>query len=140
MKELKFTEKRHLNVQFIFNYKDLFYKYKNKYYYLVVFSDENFWILGKPFFKKYQIIFDKDKKTIGYYKIYKNDNNNNFSFNKLFFVIIILIIIIIFLLYKIICKRENKSKKIRVNELIENYEYVSEDDLENNKKKVLLSN
>ena len=140
MKELKFTEKRHLNVQFIFNYKDLFYKYKNKYYYLVVFSDDNFWILGKPFFKKYQIIFDKDKKTIGYYKIYNNDNNNNFSFNKLFFVIIILIIIIIFLLYKISFKKETNSKKIRVNELRENYEYLSEDDLENNKKKVLLSN
>ena len=142
MKELKFKEKRHLNVEFSFDYKDLFYKYKNKYYYLVVFRNENNWILGKPFFKKYQLIFDKDKKTIGYYKIYNNNNNNDkkFRFNILFFFIVILIFIIIFLLYKIIFKKNSNTKKIRVNELKENYEYLSEDDLENNKKKVLLTN
>jgi hypothetical protein len=140
MKELKFIERRHLNVEFIFTYKDLFYKYKNKIYYLIVFSDDNNWILGKPFFKKYQLIFDKDKKTIGYYKIYEKGLRGTIFYNKLFYVIIFLLIIIMILIYKIFFKKNFVFKKIRANELKENYEYLSETEMEKSKKRELLIN
>ena len=89
-------------------------------------SDE--WILGKPFFKKYQLIFNPDSKLISYYvneNIDKNMNLKKEDNNKiiviLFLIIVAFIIGIIF--GRIICSKYNR--KIRANELEDNYSYIS---------------
>ena len=67
---------RDLNYNFTLNYKDLFYEFDNVIYFLIVFPEyqiEENWYIGKPFFLKYKLFLDKDRKTIG---IYKNYNEN----------------------------------------------------------------
>ena len=110
---LKFYNKD-LEVSFELNYKDLFKKYKNKYYFLIV--EQNIylnyhWKFGTPFLKKYEFTFDQDKKTINYYvKVGKKSN-----FNVLWIFIIILLIIIITLVYvlykKVFLKKKGKKNK-----------------------------
>ena len=96
----------------------------------------DYWYIGKPLFLKYKIFFDRDRKTIGLYKNYKDkscdineskgekenvivvEKSNNF----LVFVVIILIFVIFGILYYFF--RIRKSRKIRANELEENYSYI----------------
>ena len=61
-----------MNARFEFNSQDLFIKnkYDDLYYFQIVFDSNglyNEWILGKPLFKKYQMVFDQDRKTYGFY-------------------------------------------------------------------------
>jgi len=126
MKNLSFYNKD-LNYTFELNYKDLFYNFKGKNYFLVVFPWYMGlqWRMGFPFFKKYQLIFDSENKIIGIYdRIFeKKSIFLKFWKNNL---IILLIIIIAFLIFYIIRNIKNKSRKIRANELNENYEYLPE--------------
>ena len=67
-------------MSFILNYNDIFERIENNFYFLIVFSRQNLnmWILGKPFLKKYLLIFEPDKKIIlSYNGFSKNDNYNN---------------------------------------------------------------
>ena len=120
-KNLSF-ELKEINTTFIFTYKDLFQKIKNKYVFLIYFNEYGRgWEFGKPFFKRYNIIFDQDKKIIGIHRKINYKNENNYSST---FIIIILILIILYLLGYIINYLLNKkSKKIRANELEDDYEY-----------------
>ena len=116
-----------LNYTFELNYKDLFYNFDGKNYYLVVFPWYLGvqWRMGLPFFKKYQLIFDSEKKIIGVYERILEKKSNIFKFwkNNL---IIFLIFVIAFLIFYIIRNIKNKSRKIRANELNENYDYLPE--------------
>ena len=108
-----------LNKTFILNYEDLFEKINGKIYFLVYFNKLiGFWRwkLGKPFFKKYKLFFDQDKRILGIYNV-----NNNFDLKKIYMIILFLIIIIllIFILFKL---KQLKRKK-RINELEDNYDY-----------------
>ena len=98
---------------FEITYKDLWLEHKDKYYCLIVFPEVSYsWILGSPFLKKTQFIFQVDRGEIGYYtKI------NAFSF-PLFLIILFLIIIfgmVIILLYK----KPYLIKKKKASELLE---------------------
>ena len=76
----------------------------NKYY-------STYWILGRLFLKKYQILFDFDKKILA---IEKNIiNNKNLINYKLIFVIIIIVIISILLIiiFEFLWKNKRKSRK-----------------------------
>ena len=80
------------------------------------------WKLGLPFFRKYDFVFDMDKKFIGFYI-----GKSGFTLNLwiiLFLVLIIIIIIMGFIIYFLLNK---KPRKIRVNELDEQYEYLTND-------------
>ena len=58
------------------NYNDLFYEYKDHYYFMIYFPSQTYsyyFILGKALFQKYTLTFTHDTKMIGYYK---EDNNN----------------------------------------------------------------
>ena len=101
---------------FTFNGNDLFYKFKDKYYFQIIFqkSPTVIWKFGKLFFKKYHIFFDKDNKIIGLYP-YFFSYSNNFNYN--WFIVIILSIIIIGLLIYIKFYVNFKKKKIKANEL-----------------------
>jgi hypothetical protein len=131
-----------INYTFSFNYKDLFYEFENKVYFLVVFPvfqmPIEYWYVGKPFFVKYKLFFDKDKKTIGLYEEIEQKQKEKQIIIKesnmyIIYIIIILllaILLIVVLYYFIIVK---KSRKIRANELDEEAEYIAYGDDNKNK-------
>ena len=114
-----------LNYTFEFDYNNLFNKINDRYYFLVVFQLLGFqkWILGKPFMKKHQIIFDQDKEKIGFY-IYINDNSNICLFHILSFIFLIIIIFLCVLYFKLLF---NKKRRIKACELDENIYYIPYD-------------
>ena len=122
--DLKFHN-RELNYTFILNKDDLFMKRNNKIYFLMSFEkaieDKLFrhWILGKPFMKKYNLIFDSEEKIIGIYK--QEIKNSPLSF-ILIIILLFSILIALYILFKYV-KRYNRKK--RVYEIDENYEYIT---------------
>ena len=126
MKNLSFFSKE-LNYNFSLSYKDLFYNFNGKNYYLVIFPwfMGIKWRLGLPFFKKFNFVFDSDKKVIGVYDkvldvniILQNSWKNN--------LIVLLFVIISFMAFFIYKMYIHKPRKIRANELEDNYEYIPE--------------
>ena len=140
---------REMNMNFSLNYKDLFYEFENKIYFLVVFPRYpiivKHWYIGKPFFIKYKLFFDKDKKTIGLYNNFTNENNDDddeknpiiilrYKSSTIYIVIIIfLIIVLIGLLYFFLIKK--KSGKLKANELEAKFTYIPIS--EENKRKII---
>ena len=138
---------QHYGFETIFNftYKDLFIvDKKNGKYIFLIFNKEYFpnWVLGSIFLRKYQLVFNEDIKTIGYYKAknyFSNDDDNNRnniinneenkSGTGKYIIIIILIIIFSFLFIIIGMYFQRKffgnNRKIRANELEENFSYES---------------
>ena len=126
MKNLSFFSKE-LNYNFSLSYKDLFYNFNGKNYYLVIFPwfMGIKWRLGLPFFKKFNFVFDSEKKVIGVYDkvlevniILQNSWKNN--------LIVLLFVIISFMAFFIYKMYIHKPRKIRANELEDNYEYIPE--------------
>ena len=109
-----FFQSEGLNYTFNLTKDDLFMKYGNKIYFLIVFQlYPSNWGFGEIFFKKYQIYFDKEKKIYGLYKrkynVTETKNSNKISYSHLSIILGILLlfsIFIIFYLFKII-----KSKR-----------------------------
>ena len=125
--EIKFYNKE-INYTFVLTFKDLFIKINNKYYFLIVCENYN-WIFGIPFIKKFNPVFDQENKFIGFYKKYLTENllnNNNNKNNNLLIINIILLLLIIFLLVYNICNYLKKNRKLRANELEDNYNYFSD--------------
>ena len=121
-----------LNAKFEFNYKDLFIKDENKdndiYYFQIVFpSDGSYsnWIFGKPLFKKYQMVFDQDRKTYGFYvklNEKKSDDSNNSL--KISWTLVVILIIVSLVLGYILCKLINKlPRRLKANELEDSFTY-----------------
>ena len=111
------------NYNFTLNYNDLFFNYNNSYYFLILFGTKNLHF-GRFFLKKFKIAFNQEKKII-YFNI-KNNHSLifNFDLNKNIIIIILFLIIIccIFFILKLI---KIIPRKIRANELSENYEYLN---------------
>ena len=118
-------------------YKDLFYynEYDGYQYFLVVFStdtedQDEFWILGEPFFKKYQFIFNKDSKSIGRYTSIDNKNieENWLKKNKTYIILIVILVIMLLVIGSLIIIILNKkpSRKKKANELDDEFEYSSD--------------
>ena len=122
-KNLSFISKD-IDYEFVFTYKDLFIENGSKYIFSIIFDmklndKDNNWILGKTFMKKYQLIYDLDRKIIG---LYKGNSSKGFNFYILF--LIILILVIIGLIYYIFFYIKT-PRKIRANELEDdNYLYL----------------
>ena len=94
------------------------------------------WILGIPFLKKYRLVFNYDTKQIGYFEydneIIQNKNIKNRNIlivlSSIYFKIIyiVILIFIIFVLGMIYQRKIIKiPRKIKANELDDNYEYNS---------------
>jgi len=146
-----------LEMNFSFSGEELFFEGKDYYYFKMYFMDYSTggWILGQLFLKKYQLIFDNDEKTIGYYNNFrkgdeeKDDENKKkekgifSSIDEIYIYMLIPLIIIvlgaiIFVLTKyyfceICC---NKKRKKMVNELEdenkEDYFNINSDNKGNN--------
>ena len=136
--EIMFYNKN-LNMNFTLDYNDLFYDNGDSYYFLVATyadADEERWILGKPFLKKYLFVYDMDSKMIGFYNkktsIIDNSEQRDkkkSSFNtSIFFNIIlgIIVIALIFILYKCYIHK----RRIRANELEDKFNYTAKNEQE----------
>jgi len=109
-----------LKYNFTFDYNDLFMKFNGKYYFLIVFKNFKYkWIFGEPFFRKYQVTFDKDKKIFGFYS--KKQYNFNFTSTLIIIILIIFLFITISLLIYFI-RISLKKRKKRANELEEQFD------------------
>ena len=121
-----------LNFTFVLTYKDLFLKINDTYFFLFYFNLA--WAkgfkLGKIFFQKYNIIFDQDGKTLGLYKQYKSIEKRGFNYQILIIIGCVLIIIVMFLYIKYLSPL--RKRRIRANELEDQFSYES-----NNNKKEL---
>ena len=118
---------RDLNFTFEMTYKDLFKEINGKLFFLIYFNklDKNqfkFWILGKPFIKKYQFIFEQEKRLVGFYQIIENPIS---YFNLQVTLICILSSIIIILWILVFRFFKYKIRKKRINEIDDIYDYSS---------------
>ena len=126
--ELKFYIKA-TNTSFVFGFDDLFLKIGNKYYFMVIFESHKniYWILGYPFFKKYDIVFNEDSKTISYYTNNMPEENKGESIALKIVLIIFLALILItglIVLGYYIGKYKYFIRKRKANELTDDdYEY-----------------
>ena len=123
-------ELKDIETQFVFTYKDLFIKENNEYIFGIVFDEDvdakdPTWIFGKPFMKKYELVYDLDRKIIG---LYKEGNESPIEKSKVNVVFIILLIILILavagLSYFIFfyLKKTRKSRAFELND--DNFDYV----------------
>lgn len=120
------------NFNFVLNYKDLFEKHGEKFYFLIVFpltDNINTWKLGKPFLRKFQIVFDQDKKIIGFYT---KMSSNNFPIIITFLICLFVIIGLSLFIYIYVNK---KRRKKRNNEIDDGFDYYTTEEL--NKKPIL---
>ena len=125
------------NYTFKFDFNDLFI-IKHNYIFFNIFFDNNgfehLFIVGKILFKKYLLAFDYEQKMISFYfnenekkgLIIENNNNNIDKIIIFYLIAFILVIIISFLLFKY-CYGNN-GRKIRKNEIDENYDYTIKND------------
>ena len=117
-----------LNYTFKFDHNDLFVKNNNRFQFLIIFEQyekNNRWKFGRIFFKKFLMVFDYDKKQIGFYiKEGKNKIKNNNNNIIIIIIIISFIFVLILFVYKLFIKKN--KRKIKANELEDNYEYKSE--------------
>ena len=123
--------------------KDELYKIEGDYIYLNILFDygKRYWILGKPFSLKYQFVFDPDSKKIGFYRNrhQKIDVNNKRFYDKIIqiFLVILFSFCLTFIGFYLGKKIYQIKRKIRANELDDNYEYIYENnykkDVNNNK-------
>ena len=141
-KDLIFEHQEFMN-NFVLTKNDLFRKYEDKLYFLIVFdkfsSYGKSWKLGKPFIRKYNFLYDTDNKIIFFYgnKTKKENSSNNIVYWTIIGILVIAVIIMnVLVLNKIICK----PKKIKANELKEDYEYSGPENNNNDKDSNLLIN
>ena len=121
-KDLVF-ELKNKGMNFTFTYKDLFYELNNRYYFIILFNlDVHMWKFGYSFIKKYPTVFNSDKRTLNWYN--KPEKKSNIV-GILFTICITFAIIIGLLLVYIFILRPLKNKrKIRANELEEEFDYT----------------
>ena len=138
-----YFERKKSGLKFEFNSEDFFIEYNNKNFFLIAFgveAEKGEVILGYPFVKKYDLIFDTDKRHVGFYNFniknnednsnnnkendVINDNSNKNSNNKrnnnisntekILLTILIIVFIILFLFFVFItfrqCQRKRKGK------------------------------
>ena len=119
-----------MNRNFTLTYNDLFFKYNDLYYFLVIFPEQfephnDYFTVGYPFLKKYSLLFDSHNKIIVFMK-----ENQPFPLFKIL-LIIFAFVLIIFLTFIIIFILKKPKRKKRVNEIDEDFEYLSQNDKNN---------
>ena len=121
---------KELEYNFTLDYKNLFKEFNGKYYFLIVFQ-RNYnmdWTFGKLFFKKYQFIFNTDNRIIGFYNQNIQIKKSNFYVYFIFIFCLIFIILILFYIYF----SKFRSRKIRLNEIEDGYDYTPNNNIKEN--------
>ena len=115
---------------------DLFFDYKDKKIFSVMFSDydDSAWIFGSMFIKKfYPVIFNQNSKTIGFYfndKPLEQKKRNNFL--SVFIIILLNLVALIgigYLIFKIYQFKKRK-RLLRKSEIEDEYNYQSVNELD----------
>jgi len=140
---------RELSFTFNLDYNDVFFIYNDKIYFLIIGSEvSESWKLGKIFMKKYPFIFDQDKKQIYFVHLNKyqdpidnneneekekekeNKNENNSNTWKYIILYSLISLLFIGIIIGIFIGRKiwKKNRKIRANELEDNYEYMNNEE------------
>ena len=83
-------------------------------------SSSSVWTLGKPFLKKYPLLFNPDKKLIGFYK--PIPSSSNILHNLFILSLIIIIILLLFFIIKFFIL--NKRRMKRAIELDDGFDYT----------------
>ena len=116
-----------LNKTYILNSDDLFKDCGNYFLFMIIHqkNGHKIWTLGRLFMKKSEFYFDGHKKIIGYFNTIniKTENKKKFNFFdkiKWYLLIVVGIVIGIFIGKRI----REKTRKLRANELEDNYEYL----------------
>ena len=150
---LLILHQKQMNYKFYFDYKDLFTVIpdgKRILFNVDFLSNCREWIIGKPFFKKYQLIFNSDSDLISYY-IQPNNLDNNIEIGnnerkglKIFLIIFLTILVFVLgiIFGRALCSKY--IRKIRANELEDNYSYIGKDinslNNQNDSKNITLDN
>ena len=127
-----YLESSDLSYTFELKNKDLFKEVNNIIYFMILFEfniyphpEEESWVLGLPFLKKYEFVNNYDDKTIGFYFPLTEDEINGDSFFNLKNVILVLIVIILVIAAFFVGKKCRNDRKKRANELKEeDYDYL----------------
>ena len=124
------------NYTFTLDSKDLFIEKDGYLYFGLVSQNEklNNWRFGQLFLKKYRLVFNNDRKSIGYYIKHKEkEYNPEKSKSKISIGLILLIVGIVILIGEtiiaVVCIKKYKclNRKKRANELMDDdYEYKSD--------------
>lgn len=134
---------KHREMDYIFelNYKDLFSKEADgNIYFLIIFDLNHDGIkFGKPFLKKYPLTVDNDQKTVSLFiknedgvSTYKEDNSLIYILTIVLILFLIVLGLLIYFGYKLL--KKGKAKK-RANELDEDYEYITDGNIDNDTNK-----
>ena len=109
---------------------DLFLDTGDKYLFLMVFGGISELVLGLPFLKKYQLIFNPNTKTIGFYIAKKENKSNLMTFLRNYVIVIIILtfIFICLLVIAIVFFLKKKKNKQNATELL--------DDMDNRNQKI----
>ena len=123
---------RELSFTFNLDYNDLFLESNDKIYFLIVYKEmlKPVWKLGKIFMRKYPFIFDQDKKTISFVlnKFLEQKGVTEKNYLKTFkdFCLYSLLFVGIFIGLFIGRRLWNKHRKLKANELEDNFDYTSQ--------------
>jgi hypothetical protein len=123
-------ELKDIETEFVLTYKDLFIKYNNEYIFGIVFDEDvdakdPTWIFGKPFMKKYELVYDLDRKIIGLYKEGNESPSEKSKVNILFIILLVILILAVSGLSYFIFFYLKKTRKSRAFELNDdNFDYV----------------
>lgn len=121
-----------LNFNFTFSPEELFEKKEDKYYFLIrfyAFAKTKRMIIGDRFLRKYKILFNSDKKTIGMYIHEKKEESSN-KFKVVVFIVYFLLLLICICIIAVLGKyilnlRKKFMKRRRAVELNDDFEYVN---------------
>jgi len=120
-----------IEYEFILTYKDLFIEKDDEYIFAIVFDNKTikadpYWILGELFIKKYQLVYDLDKKIIGLYTDLENenekDNDGNSESNKKFNIYLLMIFILLWIIIALIIfiflffNKQKRNKALELND------------------------
>ncbi len=144
------------NMTFTLTNDHLFHEIYNRSYFLIAFKknddNNNIWKLGEPFLSHFQLTFDQEKKIIGFYnpimpkmsnedylkELEKNKQLENEKAYKKKLIIIIVVSIIAAAILSVggyfLGKKLNEIRKRRANELKEDFEYTSSENINDNKQ------
>ena len=142
-----------LEHNFTLDANDLFFE-KNEYVFCLMYFHyseyiERNWIMGKPFLRKYQFIFNPDKKQVFFYSNREGENgkdkeenngenkaeghdNNLLIILLIIFITIIVVSFICFVLFKYYLYDKFNRKK-RANELDDDFDYIQKKENDNHK-------
>ena len=137
MLNIKLNSKE-FNYTFEISKDDLFQIEGNYVFFKILFFIEDFdiWVLGKPFSLKYQFVFSPDTKQIGMYNpdfVYEKPKKS-WNKKKFWLVFTIIILSIAFTILGIIIGKKiyGLKRKQKANELMDDFEYISSKDKNNN--------